>query len=306
MRRLSCLAGAVLLLWPAIGCDSDDPTQIGEQTLAVGFNTTNAVASQFDVWDVFRDRNCLPDADPATPTPAELQCATDADCMGIVGFSGVCGSDGVADDLSFPPDGTPDVFVFCEQALDTGGNPIQSSVQNVPWNFSVQIRVLRDGETVKDAIVTSPNVGSNLTPYDDFLSTVIVPACPAVPITGVPCPDPGNAFFYSNPRRRSQASREVVDSNVFTIPGTLQPACPGEPQGDSGINGQNLPISIRVNKGDTVLVDARKTDGQTIPILNEPTLAATVTLDGSQVQPDGVVVSDAVPGAGISFFFTVR
>jgi hypothetical protein len=302
MRRLSCLVGVLLLLWPLSACDSDDPTEIDSQNLGVTISSTNGLVDVYNVWDLFRDRNCLP-ADPMMPIP-ETQCSVDADCAAVAGSSGVCGADGTPDDIT--GDGVGDVFDFCQQAVDSGGTPVTTTVANLPWNFTARISVLREGRSVPTVVTESFNAAFNLTDYDDTTSGA--PICPQnVPppplmAPPIPCPDPNNAFFYSNPREISQANRFMFDNNG------VNGSCPGNPLGDSGIAGVPMPIRINVSKGDTVIVEARKdiTGPVGFPILSEPALAGSITLDGRPVTPDGTIVSDSTPAAGISFSFTVR
>jgi len=47
----------LVLLAPLVGCDSEQPLQVGDQTAAIEVNAVNAVTRTFDVWEYIEDNN---------------------------------------------------------------------------------------------------------------------------------------------------------------------------------------------------------------------------------------------------------
>ncbi len=204
-------------------------------------------------------------------------------------------------------DGVPDqVYLFCT-------NPVLLRTQTVPWNFSVTVEILRAGETVMGEIVISTDLENNLTPYDEQVYTEgirtqnpIVFNTPAGPRTF--------RFMNPPPRRLAAANHEVmaaVTNPLFQLaPGTYgigNGLCSLGYPGEAGINGLAQPLTIELNKGDTLVVQARKAASAppgTWYLGAHPKLKGVLLLDGQPVQVNGTTMSTAATGDGISFSFT--
>lgn len=203
-------------------------------------------------------------------------------------------------------DGVPDqVYLFCT-------NPVDLAVESVPWNFSVTVEILRAGETVMEEFVISTDPGNNLTPYDTLVYTEGIPT--QNPITF----DTGTQlrtfrFDSPAPRRLAAANEEVmaaVTNPLFELdPGNYgigMGLCSLGYPGAAGINGLDQPLTIELDKGDTVVVQARKS--ATAPpgtwyLEDEPKLSGDLLLNGQPVQ----VIGDTQAigqGTSISFSFT--
>jgi hypothetical protein len=204
-------------------------------------------------------------------------------------------------------DGVPDqVYLFCRQATVL-------RVDSVPWNFSVQVEVLRNGETIMEEIVSSLDVGDNLTPYDEQVYTEGIPT--QNPITF----DTGTelrTFRFNNPApRRMAVSNQEVMAAVTNPLYELDPAtygignglCSLGYPGDPGILGTPQPIDIELAKGDTLVVQARKATvapSGTWYLTTQPKIEGRLLLNGLEVDVTGDTKSTTDPGAGISFSFT--
>ncbi len=259
MRR-SCVLALVCLLPIAGGCDSSQPAQVGQRTLAIDFAANNLAVQTYNVWDLTQD------------------------------------VDG---------DGQPDNnFLVCELDTDNNGVPLTTIVSG-PWQYSVQIGVIRAGETTETQLsstAAASSVTANLTPYDTISGRGRT--CPRFP--PVPCPDPSGEFVYTNPQRISSANPLLV--NVTDPQNPPRVNCPTADLGDPAVDGR-LPFLVTVNRGDTVVVRARKAEDPALGfsgVLSNPSLAGRVVLDGQQVTPIGTIASTADLGAGITFSYTVR
>jgi hypothetical protein len=204
-------------------------------------------------------------------------------------------------------DGVPDqVYLFCT-------DPVDLLADSVPWNFSLTVEVLRNGETVMEEIVISTEPNNNLAPYDDQVFTEGIRT--QNPITF----DTGTAlrtfrFMDPPPRRLAAANDEVmaaVTNPLFELDdgtyGIGTGLCSLGYPGEASINGVAQPITIELNKGDTLVVQARK--GDTAPpgtwyLGGEPKLKGELLLNGLPVQVNGTTISTTDTGDGISFSFT--
>jgi hypothetical protein len=180
---------------------------------------------------------------------------------------------------------------------------------SVPWRYSIQIEILRAGETEPEIITSTAALDPdlNMTDYDTTSVTgALADKDPIVIGT--------RTFRFENPRRLSAANRDVMaaTSNPLT---QLDPAtyvlgaglCSNANPGLSNIDGAPQPISIVLNKGDTLLVQARKSD--TAPpgvwyLPNEAAIRGVLLLDGSEITVRGNRTSSVATGAGFSFSFT--
>ncbi len=266
MRQMICLAVLVLGLISISGCETTQPQQIGSQTLQIEIEAGNAAVNVFDVWEQYFDIN----------------------------------NDGIPDETD--PDGnilSPPLQTVCRRGFDPFGNEV-IAVQNTPWNYSVEISIIRAGTTVTQRLTTTEALTAtfNMTPYSE---TSILGAqqpnedCPPLAICNLI-------------GRFAATHRIVIDST--------HPDCPGSPVlGDPRMSGtlENPlppPFTIEVEKGDTVLVKARKSFSppEGVEINNaEPTLQGSLFLGGARIlNLSGTSVSPPEQGAGISFSFTVN
>jgi hypothetical protein len=206
-------------------------------------------------------------------------------------------------------DGVPDqVYLFCVEA------GVEGAPTSIPWNFSATVEILRAGETVPEVIVSSIDVGDNMTPYDTQVLTEGIPTQNPITI------DDGGTlrtFRFSDPapRKLMVAHEEVQQATTNplyefddTLYGLGDGLCSAGYPGPSGVAGTPLPLTIEIRKGDTLIVQARKSNQQlpgTGYLEGEPQLLGRLLLNGLPVQVRGDTVSEPnVEGSGISFSFT--
>ena len=190
------------------------------------------------------------------------------------------------------------VQVVCRRATAPGGALVLGS-GSTPWAYALEISIIRAGTTVIERVTTTEALNStfNLTPYaDDFLNGAQLP--------GGDCP----ALAVCNPIGRVLGTnRLVIDSSY--------PTCPGSPGlGEPRMSGTlaaplPAPFTLGVEKGDTVIVKARKsiTPPEGVELFSEPVLQGSVFLNGLEIRNlSGTSVSTSEQAAGISFSFTVN
>ena len=271
MRQVICLA--VLLTGFALftSCDSSQPQEVGEQFMQIEIAAGNASIQVFDVWEQYFDMN----------------------------------NDGVPDETD--PSGVlleSPVEIACRKATRSDGDDILAS-GFTPWNYSLEISIIRAGTTVTERLTTSDALLSTFNMTEYATNTINGMQQP-----GSDCP----VFAICNPIGRLPGTHRIVIDSTYDG-GTDSLFCPGSPGlglgrmgGTPGAPGP-IPFSLTVNKGDTILVEARKNFSapEGIILLSEPTLQGTVFLGGSQIQNlNGTSVSRSEPRAGISFSFTVN
>lgn len=272
MRMYVLLAGLACLLAAVAGCDTTQPLQTGEQTLEINFTASNASAYQYDVWDEFLDLD----------------------------------GDGEFDEGSETMQRTCEL-VMVVQVPGNPAAPVSESTSSVPWPYSLEIRLIRAGETEAEVITTTDALDSqfNLTPYDDW-QAVSQP---------IPSNCRNNPDLVCLPLGRVTAANQLVVESTFSQDDIFR--CPGFPIADPipRMDGTvaapgTPPFSVTVNKGDTVIVNARKhiegVAGVELVTVNDPTLNGFIFLDGLPVTPQGVTTSTTDNGSGVSFSFTVQ
>jgi len=201
-------------------------------------------------------------------------------------------------------EGVGDYYLFCQTI------PQLLTTKSVPWNFSIQIEILRSGETEPELLTSSAalDVSLNLSEYDwQEPITGTVPAKPSITIGA-------RTFHFVNPRIVSIAHQEVMEATTNPLY-EVDPAtyglgaglCSNAYPGPANIDNVAQPISIVLRKGDTVLVQARKSD--TSPpgvwyLPNEAAIQGKLLLDGSPTNVRGEDRSSTDTGAGFSFSFT--
>lgn len=272
MRSPWRLAGILLCLVLVAACDTTQPLQLESQVFEFSMRAVGAEVIRYNVYDVYRDDNNNNQQD--------------------------------AGELS---------GLFCEDTI-LQQNDRLASPTSMPWHFSIEISILRTGETEPEPLTGEGalEVDGNLTDYDT------TPAITGLTAAKSPVTVNNTVFRFLNPRRLSAATREVViaTSNPLSTadPGTYgqvgQGLCSSIDPGPSAIDTVEQPLSIQLNKGDTVVIKARR--GDVAPsgfvlgsnLVNTPLIKGFLTLSGSEVTIRGDNVSTKDPAAGISFSFT--
>ena len=195
--------------------------------------------------------------------------------------------------------------LYCEERLD-GGTPNLVNRQ-IPWRYSLEVSVLPAG-SVNEVVVASSasdppvdapadfQVFGNQTAFDETSESGRV--CPAL---ATPCSD------YSRPRSVSQGSRDATTYNQVD---TVEPNILGQPDGCPG--GASCGLEIKVSKGDTIIVRARKNLRQNaagvVQNFQDPelTLTGQLSINGVAAGSLGTTSSDVSDGSGVVFSYTVR
>jgi hypothetical protein len=275
MRAFGGLALLAALL--AIGgCDKSQPLLVGEQTVAVTFDGVSATTPQYNVWDIFEDN-----------------------------------------DLDGVPDG--DTYLWCEIVVFPFPEDPNLSPISAPWNFSVQISVIKAGTTQEIQITTDAAlaVTANLSSYDTASSTKFTFNKPPITVDDM---GTQRTFAFANPRKFTPLHRDVVQA-TFNPLSAIDPVtypyqeglCSLQDAGDSHIDDQGNPYSLPLDKGDTVIVRARRgaippefiTPPEFVPVYTtEPAIDASMTLDGVPLA-NGASTQNAF-GAPLTLTFSTR
>lgn len=179
--------------------------------------------------------------------------------------------------------------------------PGPSESGRVPWAFAAEVSVLRAGETTPEIIGTTfLGGGTSYTNFTEY-STAYGPTPPPRA--------PSGTIHFLNPVNVTSAAFEYVtgqgqDCGNFPADQLL-------PTNLFGLS--PALIEIELERGDTVLVSARKIDAANQQFFgptfaSEPTLSASLLVDGD-VAPDAIGQFDTevgVPGAGLAFSFTLN
>jgi len=286
MRKRIRLVALVCLIVALASCDSDQPQQPPGSLAQVRFVTT-AAAPVFDVWERYVDAN----------------------------------QDGVPDQFDsqgFPID--PPIQVQCRQRLNFDGTqvtPVVSSVTSAPWTHSLEILILRAGETQAERLTSSDALGDefNLTPYDDSRApSQSPPPCTAPEV----CTSLGTLTAahrivmesgYEDLARTqvlTSGAASVTVSGVYRCPGS---GLLGEPRlGGTSAQPGRPPFTVPLEPGDTIIVRARKGEFPLggLELASQPVLAGSLTIDGRPVTPVGTIETSRESGSGLSFSYTYR
>lgn len=274
MRSISRMACVLLLALVSVSCDTTQPLQFGEQGFTVDMRATGTIVHLMNVYTGFEDN-----------------------------------------DGDNEPDG--ETFLFClwrmaPQGIETRGPT------SVPWGYFIEISRIPAGQTEPELIVSEAAVTdefANLTEYDQTDSIFgPVPQLPPITIGG-------RTFKFENPLIRTEAFESVMASTSNPV-STLDPAnygakgfglCSVFYPGPAGIDrptGAAYPFPVTLDKGDTVIVGARRAnDGPTgLGVVNPPApgLASTFKLDGVAVNVNGTQSSAAGAGEALTFTYTTR
>jgi len=189
-------------------------------------------------------------------------------------------------------DNTPDVPTgesSCRPVFE--GTSPKTAGRAVPWRFAARVRILRAGSTEPETIANFDSVDpfSSVAPYDEIVETAAGAA-----------PEPPRFFLAG--RRVSVASRLYMERC------TSQTDLP-----DPNLSNQPLPFPIRLEKGDTLIVEARKEPDALhgalppkFPVVSPPILSGRLLVGGQPVAVQGTTVSTAESGSGVAFSFTLR
>lgn len=282
MRTISRVSCVLLLVLASLSCDTTQPLQFGQQGFQINVRATGTIVRVMDVYTGFEDN-----------------------------------------DDNGEPDG--ETFLFCiwrPQRTDTGqiipGTIDTRGPTSVPWNYYIEIERLPAGATDSELLVSEAALTeavSNLTDYDTTES-IFGPVPPLAPIT-----IDGRTFKFENGIIRTEAREDVMASTSNPV-STLDPTNYGQKgdglcsefyPGPAGIDrtaGASYPFPVALEKGDTVIVGARRAvDGPPgLGVQNPPTpgLASTFTLDGIAVNVRGTVTSLPGPGESFNFSYTTR
>jgi len=165
--------------------------------------------------------------------------------------------------------------------------------RSVPWRYSIQVSLLKSGETTPEVIGTSVQPGgaipefASMTPYDDTPATVGATM------------DPQPPYYFVNPVTASNGSELWLTANGYAL---------GEPN----VLEEMPTYDFTMNSGDTVIVQARKQPVNEAPSYlptdqdSELFIYGTLTLGGVEVQLQGQSVSSYNDKSGVSFSYTRR
>jgi len=155
-------------------------------------------------------------------------------------------------------DKDPGATLYCEQRFQAPNVPVLAD-RVTPWQYSIEISILPAGtvtETVVASSATSPPIGApsgfpvfgSQTNFDTLTDAGRV--CPS---NGTPPPD---CSQYHNPRSVGQGSRDVTTFNNASL---TEPNILGAPDGCESQGDPACGYQVTANKGDTIIVRARKT-----------------------------------------------
>ncbi len=219
--------------------------------------------------------------------------------------------DDVADDVD--GDGEGDFWLWCKDA----GATVQAS--SVPFGFTIEVTILRDGETVREfvtSLAATEDETVNVTSYD-----TLIPNLPGIPNPEPPIVSDGNTYKFENGRRRTAADAAVAAatsnpvSDVDLSHGIGNGRCSlvfyGPARIDT-VDGPEYPLTFTLRKGDTVTVKAIRAttsfqDGVPMSGAASVALVAGLTNEGRAVVVNGEFATDPAdgPNAGMAFTFRV-
>jgi hypothetical protein len=281
MQSISRMACVFLLALVSLSCDTTQPLQFGEQGFTVEMRATGTQVRLMDVYTGYEDN-----------------------------------------DGNNIPDG--DTFLFCvwrpkrDNGLILPGTIDERGPTSVPWYFSIEVSRLPAGATEAEMIVSEDAISEGLANLSEYDKTAVI-------FGNVPAVQPktinGRTFKFTNGVIRTEAWEAVMASTSNPV-STLDPAnygakgsglCSTFYPGPVGIDrtaGASYPFPVTLDKGDTVIVSARRaTEGPPgLGVVNPPApgLSANFKLDGIDVAVKGTKSSDPGPGTALTFSYTTR
>ncbi len=270
-----------------VACDSTQPARVEEQTATLTLTAVNGSVLGFVVWQSFEDND------------GNLQ----------------------PDDGEFHP--------FCDDRQPNGQPVLDISAASVPWGFSTEITIIRAGTSNREVITSTdaltPNF--NVAEYDTTTNLPVIGTKQPVLVCGDVPLQPGEqcdpiedlrTFRFTNPRRLPAVNLEVMNAPPSPLFEILQSAdsslglgdglCSVGNPGASRLDDQELPYTVVLNKGDTIVFKARISDSlQTGTGLNTVVQSFPTAL-GTTLQIDGrtVAVNGNTAGTAVSFSYTSR
>jgi len=288
-RRLFC----VLVLVAALGgCDSDQPLQVGTQTVALTVDGGNVQGSTIDVYIYFLDN----DGD-LVPDNGEL-------------YDFCWRTPGLPNPAS-PPSG-PVGFGIEVKVLRAGST--EPEVLTAPGAIAVDANIAEYDPT---AIPNIPLPSNQASPNLNFREPLVVGMdtyrfCGAGGAFPAGCTQGVRTSVFSR-RVVSQTSNPLTtaDPMRFTLGNGL--CSLGDP-GPAVVDGAPSPFTVDVEKGDTVIVTLKR--GTFPPELidendmtlfqGQPSVSGSLTLDGLSVTATGSTTTAGVLGSTVSFSLTTR
>jgi hypothetical protein len=300
------VAGVLLLALTLLGCDTETPDQLESQVLEIQMVTQGAPRlaggvgiRSYNTWVIFEDG----DMDPSTDDPVD-----------------------------FDGDGEGDEYLWCRQ--QTGPFQVHNSPSSVPWTFTIQVSIIRAGETVPE-VITSPQAliadpAINLTAYDGSSATAstsqLQPICIDAANATTSCTGGSAARMFRfvdnlNARRRLSVAHRLVASATFNPLSAANPTEYGLGLGLCSLQDPGPPVTageegfrLEFNKGDTIIVEARRGGTAAPPglavdgdISGQISLAANVFVDGRPAIVEGSISSvQGVAGGPLKFTYTSR
>jgi len=165
----------------------------------------------------------------------------------------------------------------------------------VPWRYTVQVSVIRAGQTTPQVI------GSSVVPNDNVQDFVSLTPYDPVVSPGIPKANDGQ-ICYLNGVTVSRGTQTWLQANGYDI-------------GTPNILETNPSFDFELQQGDTVIVEARKQSRNDAPnFLQDPEdlsdadliLTGTLTVAGGSVLVNGTQFSPTADKAGFSFSYTRR
>lgn len=282
MRNVTRSSAWLLAALVTLGCDSDQPLQVGARNFTLTVSAPSATVPVYDVWDVFEDNNDdqLPDDQPGNGPDVTLWCELAA---------------GTGSPTSIPWHFLADIRVL--RAGDLTPERITSNAaQNFGTNLSLYDQAVLGGNfqarpPLPPGVV--PDTSGRITVFDNSLMI-------------------SRSFRFANARRLTIGNRDLIlsEGNFLNgISGIFGGVCPSIDLEPAGIDGEPFPYTVELAKGDTIIVDIRRFPQAPAGLVVEttPTLSATVQLDGFAVAVQGTTdTSDRDGSGGFGFSFTAQ
>jgi hypothetical protein len=305
MRFTRGLWGLLLLLAVA-GCDSTQPDQIEQQNIELTISAGNAIASTdetgtFNVWDVIEE----PDGQPFLW--CEFLPITNPPLIGI-NASSVPWGFSIKISIIRAGETRPDRFCksFDPEQASTFA-PCDSQADCLDFE---QCEV----ETSNAALNTTFNTALYDTTSVRFGQSPDTPLALNLPFGQDTITIGSRTFRFTNPRQHPAYHFDVMTAAdnplAFLLGGAVgNGLCNSGNPGPSVIDGEPQPWTIALNKGDTIVVEARR--GLDVPpglstVATTPQLSGTLRVDGREVEQITGVRTETAANTGISFSYTAR
>lgn len=158
-------------------------------------------------------------------------------------------------------------------------------VTQAPWEFTVDIRIVRNGTVVQE-VLTTPNAFSRFLSATLEDPTVILGETPVRPSNAEP------GYAYANPRRLPDTS---YDYFTACLPDVDVPTF-------GQVGGLPVPVQISLQKGDTLIVTAGQSPNGITNYGPAGPLHADVFVDGVQLSLSAIDGTNEVGSTGVLRF----